>query len=815
MARKTRIASFKGLQQTLEATTTSSWSEVLPAATGKGRRAEAGGLALSASTLVAPPFSLSKPDRSIAISFDRKRSNEPAPAPLPTHPLQGRQQILETMARPFTPVVPNHAPEPPLSDALIHREKPGGTPASPVSQVILPTTAKAIAIANAVANAAETPTAAALTAPSLISTSALLDPSATFRLHSNPTATCTIYLDFNGHTTTGTTWNTSTMGASFFSPAYDIDGNRNAFSSAELTRIQQIWQRVAQDFAPFDVNVTTQALPTDSLIRSSSTDVAYGIRVVITSYGPSSSTAGGIASVGSFTASSDTPAFVYNKSVVAVAEAISHETSHTLGLSHDGTASATYYGGHGSGETSWAPIMGNSYSRNVTTWDNGSYYGSNNGTSSANYGRGADDLAVITTRNGFGYKLDLIGDSLANASPLTITAGSVTQYGTIETQLDTDWYSFQLLDTGNVDLSFNPYWLRSFVDGDDIWGGDKVSVIAPISDTNTSTPWPENGANLDLAVSLFNSTGQLLTSSNDPGLATRLAYASLSAGNYFLKLDGVGFGDPTKSSPTGYTDYASIGNYWISGTISQAADHTGPTGTGTPPLVPLPTLKVNDLRRLEGTSTTNSRFLVGVSLSGPSSTEVTVNYATADGTATSGSTGRDFVATTGTLRIAAGATSASIAVDVIADSTIEPDETFLLNIFNPTGATIADGQALITIANDDSSTTTTTTTKTSNGQAKGPALAQQLAAEAIDPVTGLGIADGLASPDGESHHLICDHLICDELPPEDAALAWIADPLPPLAGSGGPVAGARDAVPGLLAATPPWLQPATPLTSVL
>ncbi|MFM9087659.1 MAG: hypothetical protein ACKOPT_05905, partial [Cyanobium sp.] len=55
----------------------------------------------------------------------------------------------------------------------------------------------------------------------------------TFRLSSNPTARTTIYLDFDGHTTTGTPWNNSTMGPSFYSPAYNTDGNVSVFSNSE------------------------------------------------------------------------------------------------------------------------------------------------------------------------------------------------------------------------------------------------------------------------------------------------------------------------------------------------------------------------------------------------------------------------------------------------------------------------------------------------------------------------------------------------------------------------------------------------------
>lgn len=406
------------------------------------------------------------------------------------------------------------------------------------------------------------------------SSTPLLDPSLTFRLHSDPNATRLIYLDFDGHTTTGTAWNSSAFGmtSSFTSPAYDIDGNAANFSSTELTRIQQIWQRVASDFAPFDVDVTTQAPPIDWLSRMSTADTTYGIRVVVTSYGPYSSSGGGVSFVGSFTASSDTPAFVYNRTVIGAAEAISHEVGHTLGLSHDGQGSNTYYGGHGSGETGWAPIMGSSYNRSVTTWDVGQYYGTNNGGSSANYGKGPDDLAVITGYNGFGYQPDLVGNSSATATNLKVSGGQVSQFGTIETKQDQDYYSFDLATLGGIDLSFDPYWIRTYVDGDGAWGGTSTAWASRVSDLYSSTSYVENGSNLDLLVNLYNSSGRLLASSNPTGLTASLTMSGLAAGRYFLSLDGTGYGDPMATTPTGYTDADSLGFYRISGTINGASD---------------------------------------------------------------------------------------------------------------------------------------------------------------------------------------------------------------------------------------------------
>ena len=88
---------------------------------------------------------------------------------------------------------------------------------------------------------------------------------------------------------------------------------------------------------------------------------------------------------------------------------------------------------------------------------------------------------------------------------------------------------------------------------------------------------------------------------------------------------------------------------------------------------------------------------------------LTVNYATADGTAVAGS---DYTATSGTLTFAPGVTSETIRVPILDDTVYEPNETFTVNLSNPVGATITDGQGVATIQDNDS--TTTTFTKTVN-----------------------------------------------------------------------------------------------------
>jgi hypothetical protein len=110
-----------------------------------------------------------------------------------------------------------------------------------------------------------------------------------------------------------------------------------------------------------------------------------------------------------------------------------------------------------------------------------------------------------------------------------------------------------------------------------------------------------------------------------------------------------------------------------------------------------PTISINDTSVTEGNSgTTNATF--NVTLSAASGFTVTVNYATADGTATAGS---DYQSTSGTLTFNPGQTTQTILVPVNGDTTFEQDETFVVNLTTPTNATFSDSQGQATITNDD------------------------------------------------------------------------------------------------------------------
>jgi hypothetical protein len=113
---------------------------------------------------------------------------------------------------------------------------------------------------------------------------------------------------------------------------------------------------------------------------------------------------------------------------------------------------------------------------------------------------------------------------------------------------------------------------------------------------------------------------------------------------------------------------------------------------------PLPTVSIGDVSKNEGNSGT-TRFTFTLTLSAPAGDYNYVYFETANGTATTGN--HDYVAKSGYVYFDAGRTTATFNVDVKGDRTKEADETFFVNLIYANGATIADGQGVGTIVNDD------------------------------------------------------------------------------------------------------------------
>lgn len=155
-----------------------------------------------------------------------------------------------------------------------------------------------------------------------------------------------------------------------------------------------------------------------------------------------------------------------------------------------------------------------------------------------------------------------------------------------------------------------------------------------------------------------------------------------------------------KTDASGKVSFTYTGAHAGNDTITASfVDAQGQTVTGTAGKLWVASgkIRINDVVVNEGNAgTTPATFKV--TLEQAVATEVKVNYATANGTALAG---QDYNATNGTVTFPAGTTSADVVVQVIGDTTDEPDETFFVNLTNPVGGTIVDPQGRGTIIDDE------------------------------------------------------------------------------------------------------------------
>ncbi len=354
------------------------------------------------------------------------------------------------------------------------------------------------------------------------------------RIESQPGASKTIYLDFNGHASVNNLWNH----AIFFDP-YDTDGETMMpiLSDSEITDMQLIWQAVAEDFAPFDVNVVTARManqePNANLLRKNGiADLQFGVRVVVSQSVPPFNGTPGAALFGSFTADTDTPVFVFNKGNDDVAMTISHEVGRSLGLSSDGLGNLVDHPGDGGagGVTSWGPIMGRPLGSNLTQWSNGDY---------ANATNHEDDYSIITSAsNDLKFRRDDYGDTIQTATDLDMLNNRIFQWGFIEDRNDKDVFRFET-GFGNVVISVNPF------------GGAE---------------------NLDIQATLYNDLGQVVGIKNPLDQTWANFVMTLDAGVYYIEVDGVGL-------PGSYSDYGSVGFYSIGAELVElTGDQIGESG---------------------------------------------------------------------------------------------------------------------------------------------------------------------------------------------------------------------------------------------
>ncbi len=326
------------------------------------------------------------------------------------------------------------------------------------------------------------------------------------RLESLNGAKPVIYLDFQGG----------------YTPAWG--GVTYARPQVSNDQIRDVWVRVAGHFLAFNLNVTT-----DLRVYQNASEGSRQ-RVVITPTTTAAPDAGGVAYEYSFNWTGDTPCWVFSTVGEACAAACAHEIGHTLGLSHEGqiinNARVEYYAGQGSGLTGWAPIMGLPFNQNVIQWSKGEHLYADNLE---------DQLAIITTQNNdVAYRPDDTGDTLAGSRYLELYAGyTAGAEGLIERTADADAFQFSTAG-GALQLRADP-----------------VSTSPPLA----------------LQVMLYDAQGELVASNNPQDTLWAALSTNLPAGAYTFCVGGAGRNSPLTN---GFSDYASLGYYSVTGSVANA-----------------------------------------------------------------------------------------------------------------------------------------------------------------------------------------------------------------------------------------------------
>jgi uncharacterized protein with LGFP repeats len=368
-------------------------------------------------------------------------------------------------------------------------------------------------------------------------------------LNSNPGAKAVLYLDFDGHK------GPNADGTTVTTPAFDTDGDPTTFNASEQAAIKDVWRRVAEDFAPFNINVTT----VDPGIYFPRTSLRVAIGGSWSDWFGKS--AGGLGWVGLFANPNASNAartvFVFAKSQGndprAIAEAASQEAGHAFGLEHQSSydAAGNKTAEYNPGTPLKAPIMGNSYTASRGIW----WMGPN--TVSATTIQ--DDMAVIGgAANGFGFRADDHGNTSLTADALWQVGNTLRGSGIIEKTSDTDYFRFTTSAAGTV-------WLYLNADG---WLGHNLQAVVELrSSSNALLAWSDPVPDQGVVVS-----------------------TDLAAGTYFVAVRSHGdYGDVGQYTLTGYTPnsvspisakFAALGGYdgFLGGPVSDevpAADGVG------------------------------------------------------------------------------------------------------------------------------------------------------------------------------------------------------------------------------------------------
>jgi subtilisin-like proprotein convertase family protein len=264
-------------------------------------------------------------------------------------------------------------------------------------------------------------------------------------LNSNPSAMAQLYLDFDGHFQSGTWGSYSNLNI----PAFDQDGDSADYNAEEVAYIQDVWSIVAEDFAPFNINVTT--VQPSVLAEGQSVSASNGIALRIAIGGDDAEVLGtsgiaGMAQYNSFTNSHPNLALTFPvsspgnyMSVFSTGTTISHEAGHSFGLRH--------HPGNYNFNAQWAAIMNPGVFGFEDTWW---------AIAEDDLGNLQDDMAMLSnSTNGFGYRADDVGNTLATAATLVGSGTTFAGTGIIGSTSDVDIWKLTTSGTQSLKIKLD------------------------------------------------------------------------------------------------------------------------------------------------------------------------------------------------------------------------------------------------------------------------------------------------------------------------------------------------------------------------
>ncbi|MEZ6128243.1 MAG: proprotein convertase P-domain-containing protein [Planctomycetaceae bacterium] len=351
-----------------------------------------------------------------------------------------------------------------------------------------------------------------------------------------PGAPVTIYLDFDGHTESSTWTNQRLSGTGpIDTPAYDFDG-APTFNQAERDSIQEIWARVAEDFRPLNINVTTVEPGAFRVNRevfvSIGGDGAWSVAAGDTAARYAANTNGFSTPV---TAASQT-VFVFQTRHAGlggglggfeqnIASSVSQAVAISMGLQVHQSGGLPL-----EGDTLVAPILGD----NIVGADNvpgnplsvrDIWYDAP-GAGAANQ----DDLQVLTSNSQIAYRQDDHGNTTASATGISITPNIETVTGVIERQNDVDLFSFTAAATqatisvAGLDLTGAPFFANT--------PGSNLDPVIRLLAPNGTELGRNDGAGLQSSLTVNIPDGTFYIE-----ISNRSEYGNL--GEYTLTLTGV------------------------------------------------------------------------------------------------------------------------------------------------------------------------------------------------------------------------------------------------------------------------------------